>query len=32
MFLETIDLRNMKCYIIYFTNDDKRIKKFKDEL
>lgn len=55
MFLETIDLRNMKCYIsqsnkikdtiilddeynrnenghiIYFTNDDKRLKKFKDE-
>ena len=55
MFLETIDLRNMKCYIsqsnkindtiilddefnrnenghiIYFTNDDKRVKKFKDE-
>lgn len=55
MFLETIDLRNMKCYIsqsnkindaiiledeyncnenghiIYFTNNDKRIKKFKDE-
>lgn len=55
MFLETIDLRKMKCYIsqsnkindtiiledefnrnenghiIYFTNNDKRVKKFKDE-